>query len=232
MIRRLFKRKRKSREKTDVVIPQANLSKNLRMDPLSLITVDRGARISASPEHDVPDAPKTPESEVLEVPEIPEAAEAPKSSAIHEVRSMRDNERLKYMDLQEDDSIRLLALDPGEENDPVSCHLFLTSLAKGLKYEAISYVWGDPIARVDIRVNGKLLGVTPNLRDVLKQVRSRTESRLVWVDGVCIDQENTQERGHQVRLMAALYQNAQSVLICLGRDEAGQEREAAKTIDT
>jgi hypothetical protein len=46
-----------------------------------------------------------------------------------------------------------------------------------------------------------------------------------WIDAICINQANFEERNHQVKLMRQIYSNAQSVSIWLG------EREAQSPID-
>ena len=123
--------------------------------------------------------------------------------------------KYRYDPLPNSDSIRLLELQPGDKTDPISCRLFLTRLQDEPQYEAITYVWGDPNTRVSILVNDKTLGVTPSLQDALLQVRSPILPRILWADAICINQEDMKERGHQVGMMARIYENARSVLICL-----------------
>jgi hypothetical protein len=60
------------------------------------------------------------------------------------------------------------------------------------------------------------MDVTLNAYEALQQIRSRDESRYLWIDAICIDQDNLPERGHQVRQMGLIYQKAERVLIWLG----------------
>jgi Heterokaryon incompatibility protein (HET) len=103
----------------------------------------------------------------------------------------------------------------------ICCHLHLKRLHQGCpSYEAFSYVWGNAFARkAEIMCNGKVLKVTPNLKDALQRLRLKTCSRLVWVDAICINQDDTQERGHQVQMMSSIYEGASRVIVWLGANK-------------
>ncbi|KAG9232364.1 heterokaryon incompatibility protein-domain-containing protein [Amylocarpus encephaloides] len=110
-------------------------------------------------------------------------------------------------------NIRLLRLKPDEdETAPIQCELFNYSLQKSNKgtllYEALSYVWGDPKETSTIRLDGY-----------------RSIERIIWVDAVCIDQEKSQEKEHQIQLMAKIYGQATRVIVWLG--EAADESDLA-----
>jgi hypothetical protein len=64
-----------------------------------------------------------------------------------------------------------------------------------------------------------ILGV--NLYHALRRVRGKGGQYFFWVDAICIDQANTQERGHQVSIMRAIYEGAQSVIVWLGEEVPG-----------
>ncbi|KOC13748.1 hypothetical protein AFLA70_409g000941 [Aspergillus flavus AF70] len=66
-------------------------------------------------------------------------------------------------------------------------------------------------------MNGKILGVTLNLYLALQHLRLQDEDRILWVDGICIDQANHKERGHQVRHMGDIYKQAERVIFWLGQ---------------
>jgi hypothetical protein len=42
------------------------------------------------------------------------------------------------------------------------------------------------------------------------------ETRLIWIDAICINQKDVQERNHQVRIMSTIYKCAESVRVWLG----------------
>ena len=132
----------------------------------------------------------------------------------------------QYQPLPSDDHFRILELLPGEATEGggggVRCRLHIERFAEAEdKYAAISYVWGDPNDRVPIICDGRIIEVTINLADALTHIRDWTESRFVWADAVCINQEDDTEKGHQVKRMGKVYENAEEVLVWLGSDSEG-----------
>jgi len=87
------------------------------------------------------------------------------------------------------------------------------------EYEALSYTWGNATSQSKMRMNGKIVSVTQNLANALSDIRSSDSSRILWVDALCIDQNDLKERNHQVRQMGRIYHNAKQVLVWLGRPE-------------
>lgn len=81
-------------------------------------------------------------------------------------------------------------------------------------YEALSYTWGDHEKTETIRVDNKLLPVTWSLYHALYHLRN-SHTRL-WVDAICINQNDLKERGHQVREMSKIYARADNVVVWLG----------------
>ncbi|KAH6677846.1 heterokaryon incompatibility protein-domain-containing protein [Plectosphaerella plurivora] len=116
------------------------------------------------------------------------------------------------------DSIRLIRLQSGRPDDPVVCDLLEVLLGDtdGVPYSALSYTWGDSSMTRSIRLDGAHFEVTSNLYGALHNLRRQTEDRYLWVDAVCIDQNNTNKRNHQVGQMRRVYQYAESVIIWLG----------------
>ncbi|KAF2187518.1 HET-domain-containing protein [Zopfia rhizophila CBS 207.26] len=131
------------------------------------------------------------------------------------------------------DSIRLLRLMPHEdEATPIQCQLFNYSLheSKGShRYDALSYVWGGSDKPQSISIDNHDLPVTANLHAALSRLRNHSFERIIWVDAVCIDQENLKERGHQVQLMAKIYSKANRVIVWLG-DRADDSDRAVEEI--
>jgi hypothetical protein len=119
------------------------------------------------------------------------------------------------------DNIRLLRLMPHEnEKADIECELFEYSLRNSGKrnhlYEALSYAWGGSDKPLFISIKEHKLPVTANLHTALSRLRDRSLTRIIWVDAVCIDQENLKERGDQVQLMAKIYSEANRVIVWLG----------------
>lgn len=118
--------------------------------------------------------------------------------------------------------------------------------AEGYCYEALSYHWGEgeeshaiiiqdkwdsePIrdfqavvfgimATEGLRANTKRLYVRPNLHSALKRLRAHDRPVALWVDALCIDQNNETEKTQQVMKMNTIYSRAYNVCIWLGSDD-------------
>ncbi|KAK1830849.1 heterokaryon incompatibility protein-domain-containing protein [Podospora conica] len=108
-------------------------------------------------------------------------------------------------------------------------------------YEALSYTWGAPgvtdqlylHSRRDAHDPGQpqqahLLGLGENCALALRRLRFPDRERLMWVDAICINQNDIGERSAQVRIMHHIYKTASRVLIYLG--EGDSDTDAAITI--
>lgn len=84
------------------------------------------------------------------------------------------------------------------------------------EYEALSYCWGDDTNKLPILVDNKTLHVTKNLRSALRHLRHSSRPRLLWVDAVCINQDDLDERGMQVSIMRDIYRSAIRTVVWLG----------------
>ena len=112
--------------------------------------------------------------------------------------------------------IRLLSILPGERDDDIECTLQVVPLSRDTGYEALSYAWDDSQATIPITLQGQGFQVTSNLHSALVELRRRLKPRVLWVDAVCIDQNNIVELGSQVQNMRKIYQYARQVLVWLG----------------
>jgi hypothetical protein len=95
-------------------------------------------------------------------------------------------------------SIRLLHILPGQGKDLVQCTLETVRRNDWPSYVCLSYTWGEPQPLHTILVNGRPLGVRSNLYNFLRLARKLNIKQRLWIDAVCIDQENVLERNHQV----------------------------------
>lgn len=131
----------------------------------------------------------------------------------------------KPLDLDKD-AIRLIRLFKGDYTDEVECEIFETFLheVKGVPYDALSYTWGSKERSSNFTLNGRLSRVTSNLYTALRYLRSNDRDRILWVDAICIDQDNDKERGHQVGQMRLIYQYADQVLFWLGHSNKDIDR--------
>lgn len=140
-----------------------------------------------------------------------------------------------YPALSEPGTTRLLRLLPSQDEDvEIQCQLLNYSLRPGNKthlYEALSYTWSGSEKPRSIYVNGHQLPVTMNLHAALSQLRNSLLERYLWVDAVCINQDDIDERGSQVQLMASIYSKANCVIVWLGEAADGSDRAFAEILD-
>ena len=84
------------------------------------------------------------------------------------------------------------------------------------QYEALSYTWGPQSPTVEITINEQPFAVRENLYNALTRLRRSDKHRVLWIDAICINQEDIIERSDQVQRMRSIYQRAETVLIWLG----------------
>ena len=129
-----------------------------------------------------------------------------------------------YPPLRSSNSFRLLSVLPAAKHAPIKTTLVsVTGKTTQLVYEALSYVWGTASDRADIQCNGELVSITQSLAEALLHLRSDTDERPLWIDQLCINQEDPAERSQQVTMMGDIYSSARIVLVWLGPsdDETG-----------
>lgn len=127
--------------------------------------------------------------------------------------------------------IRLLKLEGVDLDGNIQCNLTTVSLAiQPIPcFNALSYVWGAATPRKAIRVNGMPTTVTANLELALRTLQGRPPSANlaravidtpIWIDALCINQDDLEERGQQVSMMDVIYGAARLVLIFLGEGDS------------
>ncbi|KAJ9613100.1 hypothetical protein H2200_003041 [Cladophialophora chaetospira] len=130
-----------------------------------------------------------------------------------------------YLPLRNRDSIRLVWLARAPNEHPhIHCKITRHRLSDdSLKYEAISYTWGDPGDRVTLLCGGHdaELSVTRNCYNAL--LRDAEAARTIWIDAVCINQHDVSERSAQVRVMHEIFAAASRVVAYLGEETPGSQ---------
>lgn len=117
---------------------------------------------------------------------------------------------------------RLLQLQkPANKYALIAASLIDVRLSAKPKYTALSYVWGPETPLTPILVNGKLFAVRQNLYSFLCHYsRSSQEDCLLWIDAICIDQNNPDEKSSQVGRMGSIFGQAHLVVCWLGTHDA------------
>lgn len=126
---------------------------------------------------------------------------------------------LTYSKLNKD-SIRVLILQPGVGSAPIRCHLQPAKADRSdyQDYEALSYMWGPAEPSKTIAVDWASVQVGENLWNALSCLRLREQTRTLWVDALCINQNDISERNHQVGMMSRIYRAAVRVVVWLGME--------------
>jgi hypothetical protein len=116
--------------------------------------------------------------------------------------------------------IRLMRLNNKKNTRSINATLETWDIDSAPPYNAISYVWGKPSDQRAITVNGILLLVRENCFRALKQTRLHYPNDHIWIDAICINQLDLQEKSAQVTIMGGIYANAALVLASVGRSSA------------
>ncbi|PQE06066.1 heterokaryon incompatibility protein [Rutstroemia sp. NJR-2017a BBW] len=117
--------------------------------------------------------------------------------------------------------VRLLKLLPGDEGHPIRCSLGVVDLASPdmEAYEALSYVWGPSDSSSSIVVNDQPFRVSSLLFQALVHLRDKKTPRALWIDALCVNQNDLVERSSQVLYMHQIYSSATGVIVWLGEDQ-------------
>lgn len=161
-----------------------------------------------------------------------------------------------YDPLPSSTSIRLLEPTPSPEHNQISFRLVPYELSELPAFNALSYTWGNPritcgfsepasgsnkrinrhtTATHQVLCDGVTFLVRANLASALDMLWNsdmpRAEGGLLWIDAICIDQSNLDERASQVQHMTTIFASAESVIAWLGEEDDFTEG-AAKVIET
>ena len=128
----------------------------------------------------------------------------------------------------DDDQLRLIELiyesPAGTENEAlIHASLSVQNSSNLLEYDALSYTWGTQQELVDINLNGRHFPIGPNLLSALRQLQSHargnSKRRKLWIDAICIDQSDNDDKSRQVMRMKDIYADAEQVLILIGEPD-------------
>lgn len=129
------------------------------------------------------------------------------------------------------DAIRLILLQPAPfRTSPIRCQVIETTWGqerarqeKRKGYSALSYTWGDTSQRPRIEIDGRHFHVTKNLEQALRHLRLQRTNVRLWVDSLCINQDDIEERNLHVSQMRQIYDAAMQTNIFLGEATEGSD---------
>ncbi|KAF2138403.1 uncharacterized protein K452DRAFT_256657, partial [Aplosporella prunicola CBS 121167] len=131
-----------------------------------------------------------------------------------------------YQGLSHPKCIRLIKFLPTTATGGLNVSLHEARFEDGtVQYECLSYVWGLPEPKADLICDGKIMRITKSLDEALYQLQRASwtkykTSDYFWVDQICINQADNEEKREQVALMGAIYEHAECVWIWLGSEDA------------
>jgi SpoVK/Ycf46/Vps4 family AAA+-type ATPase len=142
-------------------------------------------------------------------------------SSTHGASSTRDGLYSTPL-IQNRQETRLVSIVRGS-GPQIICSLRTISLENGPRYFALSYRWGDPKDTTDILVNGRPVPVTRNLEAAMRRLRDFQNGFYcfgIWIDALCINQSDLEEKAYQVPMMGQIYSRAERVIAWLGASDA------------
>ena len=98
----------------------------------------------------------------------------------------------------------------------ISVDIEVFDLDSAPAFNAISYTWGTEAPQHIIKIDDVALRVRPNCHYALWQARQHFPGSRVWLDAICIDQDDLNEKAIQVNIMGDIYAKAVNVLACIG----------------
>jgi Heterokaryon incompatibility protein (HET) len=113
--------------------------------------------------------------------------------------------------------IRILEIDRNPETQEIECRLRHTKLVEAGLYDAISYTWGKEKPTHGLIIDScKWISVRSNAYELLQDRATTTGTRRLWIDCLCINQEDLAEKEVQIPMMAEIYKNAKRTIVWLG----------------
>ncbi|KAK3711102.1 hypothetical protein LTR37_009889 [Vermiconidia calcicola] len=104
----------------------------------------------------------------------------------------------KYRTVADGDLFRLAVVLPGTGKQPIECRLIWEHAKKPKR---------------------DYFPVTFNLLAALRALRKTTTNLLIWIDQICINQDDPEERAHQVWSMQNIYSFSKKVVVWLGQED-------------
>ena len=159
-----------------------------------------------------PSRPSTPTEETNQ------SIEPDKSYPMYEYR--------KFDDLSGKE-VRLIELQQGNGGEPLWCRFFfkdLTEVRNGSGgYQAVSYAWSKNMefnCRLYCKASSSrgttsVLPITQRVQHLLRRFRLPSEDVVLWIDALCLNQEDPREKHYLISQMGDVYQKATRVRVWL-----------------
>jgi hypothetical protein len=133
------------------------------------------------------------------------------------IRTDRRRFPYQYKPLESVEQFRLLSVKPFAQSERFTYELKTFSMNNAPPYESVSYVWGQNDRKFMLAFgDSTVLRITRSLFSALPLLSKHCQSGYLWIDQICINQSNLDERNHQVKYMGTVYKQAEKVFIFLG----------------
>lgn len=131
--------------------------------------------------------------------------------------------------------IRLLDVEPwtSERTEPIRLHVFPTKLDAAGDYKCLSYTWVQPEPSFPVQLNGFGFRVRENLHEALLRLRPQAPHKPLrfWIDAICINQDDVEEREFQVSMMRDVYRLATDVIAWIGEENGPGDKVAVDFVE-
>lgn len=130
--------------------------------------------------------------------------------------SLYHDDEYRYEPLIAEDAVRVLVVEPADQFDsPLCCSItqhrreLQSGCANGCEYSAVSYTWGSSelshqlLVRADAE-SWSRLRITANVDSLLRHFRVPHKARMLWIDAICLNQKDDDEKTQQIPLMGQI----------------------------
>jgi hypothetical protein len=102
-----------------------------------------------------------------------------------QIRLLRTSRRLPFTELQ--------------------CELIHTTFDEGPEYTAISYTWNDATPKHEVLIGGRRAAINSSVYDILHHQRSYVGQKIIWIESICINQSDNEEKAKQAKLKGDIF---------------------------
>ena len=128
--------------------------------------------------------------------------------------------------------IRVLEILPSSRSSKhINCRIRIVPFGS-IDYDAVSYCWGAPKITKSIFIQRKRLRIRTNIFHFLKLLAAQRYRGQLWIDAICINQDDVTEKNHQVKAMGKIYSQARCVKVWLGRSVCTSPKSVRCLIDS
>jgi hypothetical protein len=111
----------------------------------------------------------------------------------------------------------------GNPSDPLTGMLAYTARLEDIPFVCLSYTWGEEEPTEEMSLVGQPFRIRKNLAAFFRTVRRENATFVIWIDAICIDQQNIAERNRQLPRMIDIYAAADMVVSWVGESDEASE---------